>query len=50
MVYVLLDPQSTVEAPAGVTEPFAPAEAVIVYVLIAKLAEIVWFVVVFVNV
>ena len=32
----------TATAPAGVIEPFAPALAVIVYVLIAKLALITW--------
>src|SRR5438093_1607032 len=33
----------TVTAPDGVMLPLAPADAVIVYVSIAKLAEMVWF-------
>ena len=43
-------PEFTLTAPEGEMLPLAPAEAVIVYVLIAKLAEIVWFAVTFVNV
>ena len=43
-------PWFTVTAPLGAIEPLAPAVAVIVYVLIAKLAAIVWLAVTLVNV
>ena len=40
----------TLTAPDGVMLPFAPAEAVIVYVSMANDAAIVWFAVTFENV
>ena len=39
MVNVWLAPWSTVTAPDGLIDPFVPAVAVIVYSLMAKLAE-----------
>jgi hypothetical protein len=49
--YVWLLPQVTTVAPAGVTEPFGPDEAVIVYgPFCTNVALIVWFACTFVNV
>ena len=43
-------PQPTATAPLGVIEPPVPAEAVIVKLLSAKLATMVWLAVTLVNV
>ena len=50
MVYAWLPPYVTMTVPDGVMVPPVPAVAVIVYVLIANVATIVWLVCTFVNV
>ena len=50
MANAWLEPQFTDTAPLGEMAPFAPADAVIVSMSIAKLAAIVWLAVTLVNV
>ena len=50
IVKVWFDPPLTATAPEGDMEPPVPADALIVYVFTAKLADIVWFAVTLLNV